>query len=324
MRIRRLEELRKIHTEIKAKEVTDNQTRLQKNEEMIKTAMERMLELCNIARLEGLLALEEAVLDIPAESAEEELKQLIMLLVDGTEPDIITEIGLSRYYSNLYADYEALRYFLFLVGTLSIQAGENPRIVEEKLKSMLPLRLYKTYSLEQECARKKQENVQKENLIENLCKGERLWNSGENGYYVSKLVDYLICDMTDKEIQRTMREVDNFALVLAMKGMSGNARKRIFDNLSGRLAKMLAEDMMNLRPVRAIDILEASQTILTVVIRLVDRGELIQKYGYLEPFYGVFNVDIKTERQKNDKLSQLKKMVEEYEQGIALVREVTE
>ena len=157
-----------------------------------------------------------------------------------------------------------------------------------------------------------------------MCKGERLWNPGENGYYVSRLVDYVICDITDKELQRVMREIDNVALSLSMKGMSGQARKHIFDNLSERLGKMIAEDMVNMGPVRVVDILDASQKILNVLIKLIDTGEIAGNYEYLEPFYQVVHVDTKTVWQKDSKLGQLKKMVEEYEQGAELVRKFTE
>ncbi len=324
MRINKLEELRKIHTEIREKSAMASDEENKENEAMLWNAVKRITELNWIARREGLLALEEAVIDIPFESEEEELKQLIILLVDGTEPEMMLGIGLARYYSNLYTDYRALRYFIYLEGALSIQAGNNPRLLEEKIKVMLPHPMYLKYSIEQEREHMKKKKTEGDNLIENLCKGERLWNPGENGYYVSKLVDYVICDITDKELQRVMREIDNTVLVMAMKGMSGEARRHIFANLSQRLAKLVAEDMTRLRPVRIVDIVEASQKVLTVIIRLLDTGELVGNYEYLEPFYHVFNVDTKSERQKHGKISQLRKMVEEYEQGAELVREFTD
>ena len=138
MRINKLEELRKIHSEIRDKSGIYSDMDLQNNETMVMDAIKRMIELNNLARYEGLLALEEAVIDIPLEAQEEELKQLIILLVDGTDPEVILGIGLSRYYSSLYTDYQALRYFIYLEGVLSIQAGDNPRILEEKLKVFLP------------------------------------------------------------------------------------------------------------------------------------------------------------------------------------------
>lgn len=324
MRINKLEELRKIHSEIRDKSGIYSDMDLQNNETMVMDAIKRMIELNNLARYEGLLALEEAVIDIPLEAQEEELKQLIILLVDGTDPEVIQGIGLARYYSSLYTDYQALRYFIYLEGVLSIQAGDNPRILEEKLKVFLPHHMYLKYSLEQEQNYIIKEKKEKENLIENLCKGERLWNKSENGYYVSRLVDYVICDITDKELQRVMRDVDNMVLTLAMKGMSGEARKHIFNNVSQRLGKMLAEDMVSMGPVRIVDVLEASQTVLNIIIRLIDNGDIAGNYEYLEPFYNVFNVDIASNRQKDAKLSQLREMVEEYEQAAALVREFVE
>ena len=123
------------------------------------------------------------------------------------------------------------------------------------------------------------------------------------------------------ELQRVMRDVDNMVLILAMKGMSGEARRHIFNNVSQRLGKMLAEDMVSMGPVRIVDVLEASQTVLNIIIRLIDNGDIAGNYEYLEPFYNVFNVDTASKRQKDAKLSQLREMVEEYEQAAALVRE---
>lgn len=86
MRMRRLEELRKVHLDIKGKRAEKNQTDNQKDEAMIWKAVERITELSNLARREGLLSLEEEVEAITLESEEEVLKQLLLLLVDGTEP----------------------------------------------------------------------------------------------------------------------------------------------------------------------------------------------------------------------------------------------
>lgn len=324
MKSNQLEELRKIHSEIENRAAMESDAKILENENFVLDAMKKVIKLGYIARREGLLALEEAVENIPLDSEEEKLKQLIFLIVDGTEAEIVEEIGFARYYASLCTDYEALVSFLYIEGALSIQAGENPRILEEKLKSMLPLNLYLKYSKEQEKKEFEKKRKSEENLIERLCKGERLWNPSESGYYVSKLVDYAICDITDKELQRVMREVDNVVLTLAMKGMSGEARKHIFDNLSERLALEIAKDMTSFSPVRAVDILEASQKILTVLIRLIDMGEIGGIYEYLEPFYQVVQIDTKVQRQKNNKIEQLKKLVEEYEQGAELMREFDE
>ncbi len=163
--------------------------------------------LANIARKEGLLALEEASEEID----EEFLRKGAMLIVDGTDPELVrnlletelsfieerhgkgqgifeamgayapafgmigTLIGLinmlqklddpssigpsmgvaliTTFYGSLLANLvfipianklklksrdEILRKEIMVEGLLSIQAGENPRIIEEKLKAFLP------------------------------------------------------------------------------------------------------------------------------------------------------------------------------------------
>lgn len=166
----------------------------------------RIIELANVARKEGLLALEEA-----AENIEDEfLRKGIMLIVDGTDPELVrsiletelsfleerhnegqgifeamgsyspafgmigTLIGLinmlrdlqdtanigpsmsvaliTTFYGSLFANLmflpianklksrsreEIFVKELMVEGLLSIQAGENPRIIEEKLKTFL-------------------------------------------------------------------------------------------------------------------------------------------------------------------------------------------
>ncbi len=168
--------------------------------------IKKIIDLANLARREGLLALEEAVSDVE----DQFLKKGIMLVVDGTDPELVrniletelayqdsrhketagvwefwgelgpaygmigTLIGLvmllasledpsligpkmsvailTTMYGSLLANVlcipvsKKMNYFnademlmkeVLIEGMLSIQAGENPRIIEEKLKSFL-------------------------------------------------------------------------------------------------------------------------------------------------------------------------------------------
>ena len=172
----------------------------------LESIIKKIIDLANIARREGLLALEEAVTDIQ----DEFLQKGVMLIVDGTDPELVkniletdsgnmeerhkvnkamfeslgsvtpafgmigTLIGLVLMLYNMadpssigpsmavalittfYGSFAAnLLYIPFatklgmksanemlvrqvmIEGLLSIQAGENPRIIEEKLKSFL-------------------------------------------------------------------------------------------------------------------------------------------------------------------------------------------
>lgn len=170
--------------------------------EMIK----KIIDLSNVARKEGLLSLEEAAADLD----EPFLKKGILLVVDGTDPDLVrsimetelisvegrhknligfwealgsmgpawgmigTLVGLvnmlynmedaaaigpamavaliTTLYGSLLANWictpvanklkqdnasEMMQKEIMIEGLLSIQAGENPRVIEEKLKSFL-------------------------------------------------------------------------------------------------------------------------------------------------------------------------------------------
>lgn len=171
--------------------------------EMIKN----IIDLSNVARKEGLLSLEESAADLN----EPFLKKGILLIVDGTDPDLVraimetelscvesrhrnlisfwdtlaalgpawgmigTLVGLvnmlnnmgdassigpamavaliTTLYGSLLANWlatpvsnklkannaaEIMQKEIMIEGLLSIQAGENPRVIEEKLKSFLP------------------------------------------------------------------------------------------------------------------------------------------------------------------------------------------
>lgn len=166
----------------------------------------KIIELSNVARKEGLLSLEEAASDLD----EQFLKKGILLIVDGTDPDLVraimetelvsiegrhkdvigfwdtlgsmgpawgmigTLVGLvdmlyhmddpttlgpamavaliTTLYGSLLANWicipvsnklkadnaaEMMQKEVMIEGLLSIQAGENPRVIEEKLKSFL-------------------------------------------------------------------------------------------------------------------------------------------------------------------------------------------
>lgn len=180
---------------------------LKNNEFDIDQIITKIIELANVARREGLLALEEAVSEIK----DDFLQKGVMLIVDGTDPELVknileteienlsarhgksksmmdmmgslgpafgmigTLIGLvamlqnlsdpssigpamavaliTTFYGSILANLifipmanklalksneEVLIRSVMIEGLLSIQAGENPRIIEEKLKVFLP------------------------------------------------------------------------------------------------------------------------------------------------------------------------------------------
>ena len=63
-------------------------------------------------------------------------------------------------------------------------------------------------------------------------------------------------------------------MAVAMKGLSGKARRRIFDNLSPRHAAMIADDIEFMGPVRMKDVDESVIKIMNMVLNLANSGEI--------------------------------------------------
>ena len=314
MNTRYYEELRNVHKQIEDLTKGVKTEEKKKKSGQLLAALQQVCNLSNIARKEGLLALEEELENLEESTSNQYLKFLITLVVDGTEAELVKSIGLTRYFCSLWADYEALMALMYLEGALAIQAGENPRVIEEKMKVFLPNEIYDNYCTEQKREWEKSVKEEGEHIIERLCQRKKFWNTKDSGYFIIKLTDYTIRDLQDRELQRLMREIDNHDLSLAMKGLSGEARRCIFSCMSERLGKMIAEDMEYMGPVRAIDVLEAAQKMMNTLIYLINRGEIIDRYEYLVPFYDMFGVDVEKEQNKNNKLDELKKLVKEYEE----------
>jgi flagellar motor switch protein FliG len=88
-----------------------------------------------------------------------------------------------------------------------------------------------------------------------------------------------ILSLDNRSVQRTLREVDNQDLTLALKGASEEVKKRIFENMSKRQAEMVNEDMEYMGPVRLRDVEEAQQKIVNIIRKLEDAGEIIISRG---------------------------------------------
>ena len=78
--------------------------------------------------------------------------------------------------------------------------------------------------------------------------------------------------LSDRDIQLVMREVDQKDLALALRGVEGKMREKIFANMSSRGAEMLKEDLETGTPQRRAVVEEAQGRIVGAVRRLEDAG----------------------------------------------------
>lgn len=84
-----------------------------------------------------------------------------------------------------------------------------------------------------------------------------------------------LADVDDRAIQAILREVQQDALLKAIKGAESELRDKITKNMSKRAAEMLLDDLEAMGPVRISEVETAQKEILSVARRLADAGEIM-------------------------------------------------
>ena len=93
-----------------------------------------------------------------------------------------------------------------------------------------------------------------------------------------------LVDVDDKGIQAILREVQQDALLKAIKGADEELKDKIMRNMSKRAAEMLSDDLEALGPVRISEVETAQKEVLSVARRLSDSGEIMLGGGGGEEF----------------------------------------
>lgn len=228
------------------------------NEEIEKCIpfIRQIIDFAETARCEGVLALEY-------KAAQPEVDPLLTigvnLIVDGTDPQLISSILNTILETEQYEGYELLKYKIISEGLYSIQAGENPRIIKIKLFSFLGL-----------------EYVQKaftENEIENNKYNYKL--NAQKSYTESEAFENLINTLNDnRAIQLILREVDCNQIAWALKTCGYQTTNRIHENLSKRMSGMVIDAMLSTQ----IDLgesIRAQNGLIAIYKKLVEKGEII-------------------------------------------------
>ena len=83
-----------------------------------------------------------------------------------------------------------------------------------------------------------------------------------------------IANLTDREIQMILREVDTKDLAVALKGASEELKNRIFSNMSERVGNMLKEEMQAAGPVRMSDVEDIQLRVVQTVRQLEEKGQI--------------------------------------------------
>ena len=250
------------------------------------TVCGEIIRLSNIARTEGLLSLEEAVLDenMPEIILKEELVKMVLLVVDGTDPEIVMDISMKRYFANNYTGLKGLSFLVLVCGALDIQAGDNPRIVESDIRSCMPEEVNQELDRMQaeEEAKEKKEKL---DAWEKLYKRECVYQ--ETGYsYAVMLTNFCISNMSNEDVNVLMEREDDSDLALLLRVLDGTSCKKIHDNVSEERAQIIIKDMDYMGPSRYRDVAKSADVVFQDVLKL-GKDKMIQVPASLDSVFEI-------------------------------------
>ena len=81
--------------------------------------------------------------------------------------------------------------------------------------------------------------------------------------------------LSDRDMQKILRETDNHNLAMALKNADDDVKEKFFRNMSKNAEKMFKEDIEYLGPVLLKDVEEAQMKIVATIRRLEDSGEIV-------------------------------------------------
>lgn len=238
-------------------------------------AVKNVLKFHTVARKEGILQLDEECKSLDKDTEEIYFAELIMLVVDGTDPLLVSEYALHRYFAANLIGHEGIIYLIYFKGALMIEQSEKPVMVEQILEAMLPENVRKLYMEKKSEESEKLKKSEQEDLvykIDLIC-SKNLVVDGKEHSLLSE-ASLFFENKSDQVIQRILRGVDNVELVVAISGLSGNACRRIFDNLSTRLSAKIVDYMESMESVRMSDINESILKIMNYILKLAKAGEI--------------------------------------------------
>jgi flagellar motor switch protein FliG len=84
-----------------------------------------------------------------------------------------------------------------------------------------------------------------------------------------------LLELEDRSVQLLLKEVESESLIIALKGAPLELREKFLKNMSQRAAEMLREDIEMRGPVRVSQVEAEQKSILQIVRRLADAGEIV-------------------------------------------------
>ncbi len=84
-----------------------------------------------------------------------------------------------------------------------------------------------------------------------------------------------LINLDGRTLQTVLREVNNDQLTLALKSASDNLKETIFQNISGRAAEMIQDDLEAMGPVKLSEVETMQQTIVKIILKLEEEEKIL-------------------------------------------------
>lgn len=225
--------------------------------------LKRILDFSSVQRRHGLLRLE---------SETEKLSSIFMrkaleLVYQGVEPNYIRTILQNYIIVGDYKGKALLERILISEGVLSIQAGENPLLIREKLSSYFG-----------------------EDFIPEIDKffGKDIISTKERiQAFCSEVKDLIpistdatgfeevLLNMNPRSLQRLLRDVEISDAINALKGASGKLQVFMIENVSGTVALLIIDELRISQRISSQQVTESQNRIIKSMEKLKTNGEIV-------------------------------------------------
>jgi len=235
--------------------------------------IQKIINFAYLARREGVLALE-------AETDEEEnyfLKTGLMLIVDGTDPDLVRAILERLLLADEHTDAELLIRLLSIEGVLSIQQGENPYIILIKLGAMLGEKYLP------EIQKMEPEDITRHAYeFLHTLRDKKAWDECKD--FEAKLLSYNYGPYISGNFMHIIKNLTLYDLVYALCGCSYEAitavlrctSQRRFVHICDEIER-IADPMMDVNYFESPAVLRYQDKILKTIARLEDAGQIFSR-----------------------------------------------
>lgn len=238
--------------------------------ERLFSMMHHMDLLVRTARKEGLLALEDAAKEIPAEIRfYQDIQSAVSYVCGGLEGEDIIEILTARYWIKNLQGEDALLYFMMILSVIRIQDGVPPYLLECLLIACLPddaAEKYKEYKKQYPSAETEKTPV------EALLSHEP--DIGEGGILVVKRLLEEKIELADVQTLKGMiHDAKGTDLEVSLKGLSVHAIKKIFSTMPDYKADEYASNCEYMGPVRKIDVMASMSELIAIFEKRAENKE---------------------------------------------------